>query len=175
MKVRILFIAFAVTALTLQSCEELLQGIPITFDLTETVTMDVMPKGTFTIEEEVETKAEDQVATVGATLDDVKSIKINSIELAINDANTDASFDAFDRVEVSIEADGLDEVIIASKELTETGITSVEIDMNDVELADYLKKEIVKYKLSWTTNADIETAFDVDVKSNVTIQVQIPE
>ncbi len=175
MRVRILFIALAISAFTIQSCEEILQGIPITFDLTETVTMDLMPQGEFSIIEEVETKAEEQVATVGATLDDIKSIKINTMVLSINDANPDASFDAFDRVEVSLVADGLDEVIVASKELTETGITSVEIDMNDVELADYLKKEVVTYKLSWATNTDITEAFDVDVKSNVTIQVQIPE
>lgn len=175
MKIRIMFLALALATFVLQSCEELLNGIPVTFTISEVATIDTFQQGTFFIEDEVETDAETHVATVGASLDDIQSIVINTVNVSIADLASGADFSAFDRVSVIIGADGLDEVEVASKEINGEASTSIDVDVVEVELADYLKQPTVSYKLLCETNSDITTAFDVNVSVNATIQVQIVE
>ncbi|MGB0863260.1 MAG: hypothetical protein ACPG19_14940 [Saprospiraceae bacterium] len=176
MKIKFLVLVLALASFTFQSCEELLNGIPVTLNLSENFTIGATPRGTFTVEEAVETDVENTIATVGAELDDIKSIYIQSLNVSIAEASSGASFSAFDRVSISIVADGLDEVEVASKELNGEGGESVDIDVNpDVNLADYLKKETVTYKYSMETNTDIVDPIEVKMSSAATITVQLGE
>jgi hypothetical protein len=176
MKIKLLVLALALVSFTFQSCEELLNGIPVTLNLSENFTIGATPKGTFTVEEEVETDVENTIATVGAELDDIKSIYIQSLNVSIADLASGADFSAFDRVAISIVADGLDEVEVASKELNGEGGESIDIDVNaDLNLADYLKKETVTYKFSMETNVEIVDPIEVKMSSMATITVLLGE
>jgi hypothetical protein len=175
MKFRVLFLAAAFAVFTFQSCDELLNGIPVSFDIEENFTIPQMTAGTIELEETVQPDAETHAATVGGTPDDIKSIKINSLSVKIADPNSNLDFSAFEKVSVAIVADGLDEVVVASRDIGGEAIQTIHVDVNDVELADYLKKTDVTYKLMVETNSDIADPFEVTVKSNVTIQVQLSE
>lgn len=176
MKIKFFVLMLALASFTFQSCEELLKGIPVTLNLSENFTIEATPKGTFTVEEEVETNIESTIETVGAELDDIKSIYIISLNVSIADPASGANFSAFDRVAISIVADGLDEIEVASKELNGEGGESVDIDVNaTLNLADYLKKETVTYKYSITTNTEIVDPIEVKMSSAATITVQLGE
>ena len=176
MKIRFFVLALAVSIFTLQSCDELLNGIPVTLSFEESFTIGATPQGTFILEETVEPKADEAVATVGLTLEDIQSIVVNSLKVSIADAASGQDLSAFDRVSVILVADGLDEVVIASKELNGSGEQSVDIDVSaSTNLADYLKKSEVTYKLEMETNKDIVDPIDVKVTTSATITAQLGE
>ena len=84
-------------------------------------------------------------------------------------------FSAFDRVHLAVVADNLPEVVMASKDLNGEAVSTLHFNVADVELADYLKLENVTVKFEVDTNADIDTAFDIELKVNATIQVNLSE
>ena len=173
MKNRFFVLTIAALAFVYQSCEDFFQGIPVSFDITETITVQPFTAGSHVIEESVELDAETHVQSVGAELSDVKSIKANTVSVKMVDPSL--NFSAFDRVHLTLSADNLPEVVMASKDLNGEEVSTMHFDVADVELADYLKLDEVTVRFEVDTNADIVDPFDIELKVNATIQVNLSE
>lgn len=173
MKNRFFVLTLVTLAFVYQSCEEFLQGIPVSFDITENITVQPFTAGEHVIEETIELDAETHVQSVGAELSDIKSIKANTVSVRMTDPSMD--FSAFDRVHLAVVADNLPEVVMASKDLNGEAVSTLHFDVADEELADYLKLDIVTVRFEVDTNTDIDTEFEIELKVNATIQVNLSE
>ena len=173
MKTKFLILAAFILSLSFQSCEDLL-GIPITFNVVENLTINPFNQGNHVIEEIVQLDAETHVQSVGAELEDIKSIKINTVSVSIQSGAT-GDFTPFERIKLTLAADGLPEQLIAEKEILTEGATLLHFDIEDVELVDYLKLDEVTVRFEVDTNADVVDPLDIKLDINSTIQVDISE
>ncbi|MFN8152856.1 MAG: hypothetical protein U0Y08_01050 [Bacteroidia bacterium] len=180
MKNRLLttFSAFAVLLL-FNSCSKNPTAFSFSHDYVAT-TFTVQPTTTagdivFT-SEEIETDIQGLVADNGVSIDNLNSIKVKSVTLTIIDSNsTPYTFDLVSKVESKIgrTTDGTLIKFAGKDPVPASALTSLGLDVNDIELLDYFGKTKIKFELNGHTNAAIDHAFQIKVEMTVGFEGEV--
>lgn len=137
-----------------------------------TTTMGDLSLGTV----EVETDVQELVSDNGVNVDNLKSIKITGIKLTIIDSDPSPyTFDILSKVNSRVgSTTGGSMIEFAKKDPVPTGgITTIDLDVNSVELLDYLKKTKFKFDINGTTTDSIDHSFDVKVELKVKFEGEL--
>lgn len=177
---------FVLSLFTFQSCEKIKEqleelSINIPLGLAEVIfTANPTPAGEVVFTKEVSTDIQKTLDDYGAgenldiSLDDIESIKPKTMVLRIVDDNSSFKLSDVEYVEIQIFTENKTEKQLVAKRTFE-GVTenSVELDISDVELKDYLKEDKVSYEFLVRTNAAIEEPTQIGIKMTYTVGVKI--
>lgn len=122
---------------------------------------------------DVTTNAEEQFAINDTRKDLIESILLKQLTLHITSPST-ATFSFLKSVEVYISADNLPEVRIAHKEnIPDNAGTQLEMDLEEVELRDYVKADAFNLKIVSTTDQLITSDVSVNIYSKFFVDAKI--
>ncbi len=76
----------------------------------------------------------------------ISEIKMKSLSISVPSGN----LDFLKSVSIYINAPGLSEALVASKAVIPSGLTSVVMDMGDVNIKDYIKKDNISFRVAGT-------------------------
>jgi hypothetical protein len=108
------------------------------------------------------------LGTDAITERDIQGASLSTLSITTNTPGADISF--LERVEVYVEAKGMPRVLIASGSDFPAGTTTVQLDLPDEELSDYLLADNVHvYTIVTGTMPDV----DVDVYEHVVMDIGV--
>ncbi|MBM1104789.1 hypothetical protein JQC67_01440 [Aurantibacter crassamenti] len=121
---------------------------------------------------DTETNSESKFESNDTRKDLIEEIKLTELQLVITSPD-DTDFSFLESIEVYIDADGLDEIKIASKyEVPESGST-LDLDVSDVDLKEYIKKDSYNLRLNTVTDEAMSQDHDINVKSTFFVDAKI--
>ena len=103
----------------------------------------------------------------------VESVKLTTLRL---DLQTPASgdFDFLNEIFIYITADGLPEQLIASKVgIPENGARTLSLDVENVELEEYIKKDSYRLRTETTTDQTIESDHEIEIYTKFRVDAEI--
>jgi hypothetical protein len=160
------------TLFTASSCKK--EGISIKFKMNYDAEFTIesgnilnLPLDFFT--PDITTNSEAEFEANDTRKDKVQEIKMLKLDLTLT-APDGADFDFLKSIYLYINADGLDEKRIAFKENIADGLTVIVMNIDDVELAEYIKKDA--FSLRAETVQDKTLSQDIDVLSEMQFQVK---
>lgn len=121
---------------------------------------------------DTETNSESTFESNDTRKDLIEEIKLTALQLDITSPG-DADFSFLESIEVYISAEGLDEIKIASKvEVPETGST-LDLEVSDTDLKEYIKKDSYSLRLNTVTDEAMSQDHEIDVKSTFFVDAKI--
>ena len=167
---------------SLMSCEEMLNlGIEVESNEV-TVDFEVLPTdfiGDTTLATNViQSDFNSAIEEAGLTLEDVESIKLKEAVVEITNEDTTITFDFSEKVEATIEVDGLDEIVIASVDSIPEGARTLTCNVGDSELMDYVTAQEYIIRAKGKTvkaieeNMNIRGSLTFSIKTNVDLETE---
>lgn len=121
---------------------------------------------------DTETNSESKFDSNDTRKDLIEEIKLTQLQLVITSpSNTDFSF--LESIEVYISADGLEEIKIASKVDVPEGVSTLDLDVSDADLKEYIKKDSYSLRLNTVTDEAMSQDHVIDVKSTFFVDAKI--
>lgn len=162
------------------SCDdENLTGFSFTHDYAS-ITITVNPtslQGDMNLGDvEIESDIQGLVADNGVGIDNLTSIKVKAVKLEIEDTDSvPYTFDLTTKIKSEISnVAGTSLIEFAGKDPVPTGgLSTLNLDVQDVELINYLKSTKFKFNLSGFTTAPITHAFNVKVTLTTTFKGEV--
>ncbi len=108
------------------------------------------------------------VKSEGKNLADLESVKINDVTVEVIG---DGNFDPVESIEITIEAEGLDKIVFASKTNVEEGLTFANMDYYEGELKGYLEAD--EYKLTITLHLDEDLEEEMQIKARIQYKIRV--
>ncbi|MBT9188204.1 hypothetical protein [Zobellia russellii] len=161
---------------TLTSCDKLDELTKFDLDYNSQVTIPSsagidLPFDMFT--PDMETNSDSQFEVNDTRKDLIEEIKLTKLELEITSPD-DSDFSFLESIEIYISAEGLDEIMIASKEEVDENIGDVlDVDVIDVDLKEYIKKDKFNLRLNTVTDELISMDHEIDVNSTFFVDAKI--
>ncbi|WP_289038485.1 hypothetical protein [uncultured Zobellia sp.] len=161
---------------TVTSCDKLDELTKFDLDYNSQVTIPSsagidLPFDMFT--PDMETNSDSQFEVNDTRKDLIEEIKLTKLELEITSPD-DSDFSFLESIEIYISAEGLDEIMIASKEEVDENIGDVlDVDVIDVDLKEYIKKDKFNLRLNTVTDELISTDHEIDVNSTFFVDAKI--
>ena len=121
---------------------------------------------------DMETDSESQFEVNDTRKDLIEEIKLTELQMVIT-SPTDADFSFLKSIEVYISADGLDEIKIAEKRVDEDAGSTLDVDVLDVDLKEYIKKDKFNLRLNTVTDEAIGSDHEIDVNSTFFVDAKI--
>lgn len=122
---------------------------------------------------EVDAESNQDFSNNNSRKDLIESAILTRLNLTI-DAPADANFDFLNKVEIFINAEGLDEVRIASiDDIPENGSASLDLMTEDTELREYLKKDRYSLNIRATMDKTINESYTIKVANTIFIDAKI--
>jgi len=122
---------------------------------------------------EMETDSESQFEVNDTRKDLIEEIKLTELNLVITSPDN-ADFSFLNSIEVYIAADGLEEIKIAEKEeVDENAGNTLDVDVFDVDLKEYIKKDNFNLRLKTVTDEVISTDHQIEVNSTFFVDAKI--
>lgn len=115
---------------------------------------------------EIESDIQGLVSGQGVGVDNLKSIKVTAVKLEIEDTDPNPyTFDLTTKIKSEISnVAGTSLIEFAGKDPVPTGgLTELNLDVQDVELINYIKQTKFKFNLSGFTTAPIDHSFNVKI------------
>lgn len=106
----------------------------------------------------------------GVKRNQIDSVKVREITMTITDTSRGQNFDFLDSIEFYVEAEGLDRKLLASGSNFASGLTTIGLDVRDVELAAYVSKEAMSITTDTTGNPPAE---DTTIEAEMTLDVNV--
>jgi hypothetical protein len=106
----------------------------------------------------------------GKDLADLESVKINDATVEVIG---DGNFDPVDSIAITIEAEGLDKIVFASKTNVEEGATFANMNYYKGELKGYLEADEYKLTIILHLDEDLEEVMQIKAKIQYKIRVGI--
>lgn len=175
MKKTILAFVFGLILFVTNSCKKTIDkltefDIPYTSNATipvSTFNTTVAATAPFDIKTpDIPTNASSNFSTNKTSADLISEIKMTKLELSVASGN----LDFIKSVSVSISGTGLSEVLIATKDVFPTGASSTTLDMKDVNIKDYIKKDNISFRVQGvvqTSTTQIEQTIKLDEITHV--------
>lgn len=122
---------------------------------------------------DMETNSESEFEVNDTRKDLIEEIKLTELTLKIvSPENADFSF--LESLEVYISAEGLDEIKIASKEMVDPDAGNIlDVDVLDVDLKEYIKKDKFNLRLNTVTDEAITADHQIEVNSTFFVDAKI--
>jgi hypothetical protein len=121
----------------------------------------------------IETNIEKELEVRNSHKDKVESIHLNVLELRITNP-TNGTFDFLKSIEIVLTADGMSDVLIAHKENIKDNVGSkITMDVENVELKNYLLNDYVKIKIKVVTDKISTQKYDVELFTDFFVDAKI--
>src|SRR6478609_9463418 len=121
---------------------------------------------------DVETNSASTFSTKKTRKDLVDEIKLTKLDLTVT-SPSNANFNFLKSVTIYISASGLPEVKIASKETVPTNITTLQLDVVDVDLKEYIKADKFSLRLNTVTDELLASDYTVNTHSTFFVKAKI--
>lgn len=121
---------------------------------------------------DTETDSESRFESNDTRKELVEEIKLIELELDIK-SPSGADFSFLESIEVYISADGLDEIKIASKTDVPETVSVLSLDIEDVDLQEYIKKDSYNLRLNTVTDEAMSTDHTIGVNSTFFVDAKI--
>jgi len=121
---------------------------------------------------DMETNSESQFKVNDTRKDLIEEIKLTKLQMVIT-SPTDADFSFLNSVEVYISAEGLEEIKIAEKDVDENAGSILDVDVLDIDLKEYIKKDEFNLRLNTVTDEVINEDHEIDVNSTFFVDAKI--
>ena len=160
----------------LVSCDKLDELTKFNLDYKSQVTIPAsavidLPFDMFT--PDMETNSDSQFEVNDTRKDLIEEIKLTKLQLEITSPD-DSDFSFLESLEVYISADGLDEIMIASKEVVDENVGDVlDVDVLDVDLKEYIKKDNFNLRMNTVTDELISTDHEINVNTTFFVDAKI--
>ncbi len=102
----------------------------------------------------------------------IQEIKLTKMTLDITQPG-DRDFDFLEEIHIYISADGLSEVEIAFKTTIPENVDFLELDVNENDLKEYIKKDDFKLRVKTTTDEFLNNDVDIDVYTKFAIDAEV--
>lgn len=121
----------------------------------------------------IETNIDQELEIRNSHKDRVEGIHIEELELSITNPSN-ATFDFLKSIEVTLSVDGLTDIVIAHKENIKDNVgSSISLEVNNVELKNYILSDIVKLKIKVVTDKITTQKYDIDVYTDFFVDAKI--
>ncbi|MRI01861.1 hypothetical protein GH721_15065 [Kriegella sp. EG-1] len=169
------FTALIILVLLASSCDKLDELTKFNIDYETEVTIPAstgisLPFDVFT--PDTETNSESKFDSNDTRKDLIESIKLTKLQLNITSPE-DTDFSFLESIEVYINADGLDEILIANKEEVSETVSILDLDVTDVELKEYIKKDSYSLRLNTVTDETLGQDHEIHVNSTFYVDAKI--
>ncbi|MGB7393651.1 MAG: hypothetical protein WA913_04590 [Pricia sp.] len=121
---------------------------------------------------EMETDSESKFEVNDTRKDLIEEIKLTELQLVIT-SPSNGDFGFLNSIEVYISAEGLDEIKIAEQEVAEDAGSTLDVDVLDVDLKEYIKKDEFNLRLNTVIDEVIESDHEIDVNSTFFVDAKI--
>ena len=169
------YISIIVLAFIVSSCSKLDELTKFNMDYDTQVTIPSsaginLPFDVLT--PDTETNSESTFESNDTRKDLVEEIKLTKLQLALT-SPSEADFSFLESIEVYISAEGLDEILIASKtEIPET-VSTLDLEVSDTDLKEYIKKDNYSLRLNTVTDEAMSQDHQIDVNSTFFVDAKI--
>ncbi len=169
-------LAITLLILTFVSCDKIDELTKFNIDYTTNFTIQATTLlGTpfDIVTPETTTNSESEFENNNTNSNLVESVKLTTLRL---DLQTPASgdFDFLNEIFIYITADGLPEQLIASKVgIPENGARSLTLDIENVELEEYIKKDSYRLRTETTTDQTIESDHEIEIYTKFKVDAEI--
>lgn len=103
----------------------------------------------------------------------VESVKLRELRLDLT-APSDGDFNFLNEIEIFINAEGLPEVLIASDlNIEPNGLQSINLDVEDTELREYIRGETYTLRTRTLTDETINEDHDIEVFTRFRVDAEI--
>ena len=118
----------------------------------------------------IKTDLDSIISEEGRDLADLESVKINDVTVEIIG---EGNFDPVESFEITVEAEGLDKIVFASKDNVENGLTFATLDVYQGEMKAYLEAPSYKLTLTLHLDQDLEAAMQIraEIRYEITVGV----
>ena len=158
------------------SCEDLAERLTVfEIDYNSEVTIPSTTVVNFPIDiatPPVKTDANSKFDSNNTSADLVDSIRLKSMQLEV-ERPEDGNFDFLEDLTVFIEAEGQEEVQIASVKEVADGNMVLNMEVSDVELKSYVIQDEFTLRVSTTTDKTIQQDHDVKIKTVFRVDANI--
>lgn len=121
----------------------------------------------------IETNIVKELEVRNSHKDRVESIHLSILELTITNPYN-GTFDFLKSIEIVLTADGMSDILIAHKENIKDNIGSkITLDVEDVELKNYILKDFVKIKIKVVTDKITTQKYDVELFTDFFVDAKI--
>lgn len=159
------------------SCKDALDRFTVfNLDFRETVTIQSntglnLPFNIFT--PDITTNSEASFANNKTRKDLIEDIRLKQMKLTIIEP-TSGNFGFLKSISLYLNADGLPEVLIGSKDNIPNNIGNVlELDISDADLKEYIKKDKFSIRLTTVTDEVITKDYQVEIYSQFRVNAKI--
>ncbi len=121
---------------------------------------------------DMETNSKSQFEINDTRKDLIEEIKLTELQLVIT-SPTDADFSFLKTIEVYISAEGLEEIKIAEQEVDENVGSILDVNVLDIDLKEYIKKDEFNLRMNTVTDEVINEDHEIDVNSTFFVDAKI--
>lgn len=160
------------------SCKALdkLTQFTMEFDQTTTINATILipiPIGSFSIPTpNITTNSESVFESNNTSKDLIEEAVLEVMTLKVTNPS-DGNFNFLESLKVYIKADGLSEILIASKTTIEEGIALIELDSEGQNLEEYIKKDEIELRVETITDEILTRSYDIDIHTEFFIDAKI--
>lgn len=169
------FAWFSLGLLLVTSCNELDKLTQFTIDYDSSVTIAKtavidLPVTVFT--PDVDTKSDSEFEINDTRKDLVEQIILEQMKMTITSPDGQ-TFSFLDKIIVLIEADGLDEIVIAEKDVPENVGNTLDLETTGQDVQKYIKKDAFRLYVKTITDEIISKDIDIDIRSKFFVNAKI--
>ena len=122
---------------------------------------------------EMSTNAESTFSNNDTKKELIEEIRLTQMTLTL-EAPSEEDFSFLKSIEISIDADGLDEIVIANKsEIPDNIGNKLELDVINKDLKEYIKKEAFRLRITTTTDELLSSDHEVKVYSAFFVDAKV--
>lgn len=122
---------------------------------------------------DVETNSEATFAVNDTRKDKIQEIQLTSLNIQITNPQSQ-DFNFLKEVEIFINADGLSEILLASKyNLQNTNTQYLELDVSENDFQEYIKKEEFTLRVRTVTDEALLNDVDIEINSDFWVNAKL--
>ncbi len=175
MKKSYLLVVLLIVALS-SSCKKIDELTQFTLSFDESLTIPAFPiviEDPISYPYTIETNSEEEFAKYNTSPDRIEEVRLEEASLKISNSVV-ANFDFLKSIKFYLSAEGLDEVLIASKLNVEDGVGQLlELDIEVQDLSSYLKKEEIEIRVELATDQPVTEEFDMLIHTSFFVDAKI--
>lgn len=169
-------IAITVLLLTFTACDKLDELTKFNIDYTTNITIQstsILDAPFDIVTPETTTNSQQEFENNNTNADLVESVKLTKLTLNLQTPES-GDFDFLNDIAIYINADGLEERLIASStSIPEDGARTLDLDVVDTELKEYIQGETYTLRTETTTDQTIESDHDIEIYTRFRVDAKI--
>jgi hypothetical protein len=169
--------AFLLSLFLFSSCGKKVQVVKTVEGSDITFTVPAQPAGDFSYSHSAKFDIEAKLKDYNVTMDDVKNVKLESMELIIEDPMTPAvTWDIVDNMKVDLESSTIPKIQVAAIDnVPHNGASSISPTTADnTELVNFARGNDITYWFSGTTNKPLDHDITVRAKVKYKVTAEVP-